>query len=745
MRATASVFEKLERNDISATVLLKALRVDDWSTSQTAFSFLLKLPLSIPAELIDTLSILDRNFPDAFFEAIEHLEARILLPTLMKLTTHHRVQVRRNAVWALGELADIAAVPALTSISLDEAPEVLQETAQALSKLGDTRAEPYLFQLLSSSSRDVIGKALDAIERFGRPLAAHLIRNIADVPGALARTVIQEIARADEATIALALCSEFEPDSALRPAVEEALRAGEVAEKVRRLLDIISDKMQSLRDRNAFDELTGDIEKALGVTSGDRSAHLSAIEARVRGGTTAEPEVVVEAQTAAEKPVALPDRMPTKLEVALDHPEWLIRQRAVRQLKRIAPRVALPYVLKAIKDIDVQVRVAAIEALPEPGQYPVVIEALLEALDDTEYHVIDAATDKLKEYGNRFVPKLLEKLSSDRPITLAATIELLGELGDGSVTARLIPFLEDKRAPWMGGKTIGEYTAQALISIGSVEGLEAVQAAGLISYESADDILPPGIDTPSGDDHIADLLAKLRGDVWDASQKAAKDLRDYARKLEGNTRAARQLADVLTDENWVVRWTAAEALAWIKDASIVPELARLLQDPNWIVQIAAIRALVEIGARDSVTMIMPLLKAQNNGVREAAAEAIGLLGTGDDLPALKNGLADQDKFVRLAVVRAIGEIPGDDSIRLLVKSMKDEYSHVRWQAIRKLADLEDPRLVRYFVESLTDKEGPEWEDKKISEIALEGLERIKTPESERILEKYRQIQQQKRK
>jgi HEAT repeat protein len=744
MRATASVFEKLEQYELSAAVLIKALHSDDWSTSQTAFSFLLKLPLTIPANLIDTLSTLDRNFPDTFFEAAENFQARTLLPALMKLTTHHRTQVRRNAIWALGEHADQAAVPALTSISLDETPEILQETAQALGKLGDQRAKPYLLQLVANSNRDVIGKALDAIQRLGHNLAAHLLRIIADIPDGLSRTIIQEVAHADEKTIALALCSQFEPHSTLRPLVEEALRDGEVAEKVRRLLDYISDKMQSLRDRNAFDDLTSEIESALGAQPSpeERAAHLNALAARVRGAAVtidAEP-AAINAQTVRTGQQVIPDHLPTKLKQALEHPEWLIRQRAVRQLKLFPERLALPCLLDALKDSDVQVRVAAIEALPEPDRYPVVIEALLKALDDTEYHVIDAATDKLKEHGTRFVPRLIEKLSAQQVITLAAVIELLGELADTSAVEHIIPFLADNRSPWMGGKTIGESAAQALLAIGSVEGMQAVQEAGYLQYRAPTDILHPGIDASSGDDYIAELMEKLRGDSWDVSQKAAKDLRDYARKLEGSTRASRQMAAALNDENWVVRWTAAESLAWIKDPLIVPQLANLLQDPNWIVQIAAIRALVEINARDSVATIMDLLKAENSGVREAAAEAIGLLGTSDDLPALINGFEDDDKFVRLAVVKAIAEIPGDESIRILVQALQDEYSHVRWHAIRKLADMEDPRLVRYFIKRLNDNHGPTWEDKKISEIALEGIQRIKSPESERVLEKIKEIQ-----
>ena len=102
----------------------------------------------------------------------------------------------------------------------------------------------------------------------------------------------------------------------------------------------------------------------------------------------------------------------------------------------------------------------------------------------------------------------------------------------------------------------------------------------------------------------------LRDDDWGRTQKAAKFLRKFARHLRGGDNGAvrQMLCHALKDENWSVRWAAAEALAVLGDRAAIPALGACLVDSSWIVQVAAIRGLVELDAATMAERMAPLLQ-----------------------------------------------------------------------------------------------------------------------------------------
>jgi HEAT repeat protein len=77
-------------------------------------------------------------------------------------------------------------------------------------------------------------------------------------------------------------------------------------------------------------------------------------------------------------------------------PRWVERRNAVSALGMIGNSVALPTVIKALKDNHVNVRVSAARALGEIGN-STALPALIEAMDDTEVTKIHAPTTVGKE------------------------------------------------------------------------------------------------------------------------------------------------------------------------------------------------------------------------------------------------------------------------------------------------------------------------------------------------------------
>jgi len=336
-------------------------------------------------------------------------------------------------------------------------------------------------------------------------------------------------------------------------------------------------------------------------------------------------------------------------------------------------------------------------------------------------------------------------LDSERENTLGAAIEILGSVGDRAAVTRLIPFLSDQRRPWMGQKTLGDIAAHALISLGSSEALQAVKDAGFISQSAAAHIIPPGVDAPrAGKNRLAPAekirlaFKALRGENWELSQKAARYLREYAKRLRGRAdeTIVSYYTSALGDSNWVVRWTAIEALAWLQIPDVAPQIIQLLDDENWTVQVAAVRTLVELDARGSVVHIAKLLNDENSTVREAAAEALGMIGNLDVVPQLKRVMHDSDDFVRLAAIQALSAIGSIDIEELLIQALSDSYSHVRWCAIQHLTQNASAQLVPHFAACLEDTTGPTWESKTISDFAAEALHRIQTPASQAALQAW---------
>jgi HEAT repeat protein len=86
------------------------------------------------------------------------------------------------------------------------------------------------------------------------------------------------------------------------------------------------------------------------------------------------------------------------------------------------------------------------------------------------------------------------------------------------------------------------------------------------------------------------------------------------------------LLEALADDNWVVRYRAAEALGFIRDERSVAALIRALEDRRDHVRYMAAKGLGRLGDRPAGGALSAALADGNEFVRRAAGEALAALG-----------------------------------------------------------------------------------------------------------------------
>lgn len=98
------------------------------------------------------------------------------------------------------------------------------------------------------------------------------------------------------------------------------------------------------------------------------------------------------------------------------------------------------------------------------------------------------------------------------------------------------------------------------------------------------------------------------------------------------------LIDLLCDDDWRIRYRAAEALGEIRSAVGTAHLIRVVDDDRDHVRYMAIKSLGSLEEKAAVTSIIPRLLDENVYVRRMAAVSLGKIGGEDALSALRKAL-----------------------------------------------------------------------------------------------------------
>jgi hypothetical protein len=130
------------------------------------------------------------------------------------------------------------------------------------------------------------------------------------------------------------------------------------------------------------------------------------------------------------------------LVAALQDQSRSIRIEAIRSLGKIALPETIPPLLLMFKDENRMVREAAVKALA--GKGGVVVEPLIRALVDSDWHVRMGATIGLRIIGDeRAIDPLIQRLEDENRFVRREVVKSLGRFGDERAQNRLMDLRED--------------------------------------------------------------------------------------------------------------------------------------------------------------------------------------------------------------------------------------------------------------------------------------------------------------
>ncbi len=717
--------------------LLDAMRNGVWTVRIAATEALQEMSIQMMPGLVEAIENLDDSTRDATLTALRQMSKKSL-PTLLRLLYSKNFHTKRGAAWALGELKDAAAVPLLLETLRDPDYLVGADAALALGRIKDPVAIPGLLQALGHENWRVSKAASKALAWIGAPAAPGLIEVLNDKtnsPRKLVRTIdaLGYIKNKEEVGSAL-LKATNSRNVEVRSAAIEALHDYRDPTSIKRLIECLGDTARSRWSKQRICDMAASIL----ITVGTDEA-LTAVK-RWRKGETRSTTQEGSSKKAKDRLTRNLDDLQTDTvnsDEAINSPDWMVRRDAVLALTGTVSAHAVPRLLVAANDEDSQVRMSAINTLANFKDDAQVIPVLIAALGDEDYLVCDAAKEALKREGKPPVPGLMEALHHPNENIRGAAVEVLGAIGDTDAIPDLIDALADIRRPWLYDDRICDIAIRALETIGTPETKEVVFQWRTTHPAASNQ------DNGMGErDILGELLQHLREGDWSVQQEAAKSLREMAKLIRGATDSpfVQRLQEALQDPLWVVRWAAAEALAWIRDRSTALALVPLLNDTNKTVRVAALRALSEIGEVAVINDVARLLGDKSSMVREAAAETLGNLGDPSGIPALVAALSDSDKFVRIAAIYALGKINDMSAADPLVKMLLDTDSMVRCFAADALGHMAYPGAVPNLIMLLRDTDGPYWEEKRVCDVAADALHTIGTPEAARAVSEWRGTQ-----
>ncbi|MGH7702951.1 MAG: HEAT repeat domain-containing protein [Gemmatimonadales bacterium] len=296
---------------------------------------------------------------------------------------------------------------------------------------------------------------------------------------------------------------------------------------------------------------------------------------------------------------------------ALKDTDVEVRRAAAQSLGSLEDPRAVPGLIEALGDADAGVRGHAAEALGSM-QDPRAREGLTGLLKDSNADVREAAVGALAELEDPKPAPFITALWDSSPGVRRQAAAALGDLHDAGAVDPLIQGLKDSDAE------VRQHSARGL---GALEDRRAVRPLITALADAMAEVRQAAADAlgelqdPQAADGLAGALKDRDADVRQSAAHALGELRLSA--------APRALLDALTDSRPDVRQSAALALGEIQDPTAVPALRAALDDQNADVRESAVSALSEIRDAAARAALVGALKSKDPNVRRQAAEALG--------------------------------------------------------------------------------------------------------------------------
>jgi HEAT repeat protein len=410
------------------------------------------------------------------------------------------------------------------------------------------------------------------------------------------------------------------------------------------------------------------------------------------------------------------------------------RATAVAEVRAADPGDAMPVLSTMIFDADDGVFEEAVKGLAAqdtPDAAVVLIDALSEVEEDRHHRIIEV----LRSMGDTVIPALPAAVGHKDVNTRAAAALLLGDLKVHAAMDTLrVALLDRKYAPYHLAY-VCDLAADALENLGTQEASEVVafwQGSLTASGAAKSQTAPQKAATmPPDDAPLAALLEAFPALPWGDRETVAGRVQQVVQRDPSET-ALDQLLKYQRHEDWVLRWTVAEALGCIEGERAQQALTAMLEDTEWTVRMYALRSLGAQGA--PLETFERGLTDAHPSVREAAVLIAGNLPDGKAAKALRGALDDPVGTVRFAAIDAIARQASRRVVPLLLKALSDPRPDVRFVATEALVQVADERSVPFLVMSLEDTGRVGWDKRTVGEVAAEALLAIDTDEAKQALD-----------
>ncbi|MGH8677813.1 MAG: HEAT repeat domain-containing protein [Burkholderiales bacterium] len=345
-----------------------------------------------------------------------------------------------------------------------------------------------------------------------------------------------------------------------------------------------------------------------------------------------------------------------------------------------------------------------------------------------------SAIQRLREFGWRAVPKLVEALPRDPADTFG---QLLSELVTNATLPAVVEYgllsenvevaSRAKRALLCAkqidpNRVMELYVGKggAVINIADflTSRKDAINAKSMLrllefAREDNQNAVFALIDRLANSSMVSALIGFLKNAEWEGRFHIARTI---ARFPSETVRDA--LVRLLADPNKAVREAALDGIAGLGMPVPIGPVCALLRDPDLLVQSKAIEALVKLNDPDSVRHLLEILQDESEHVRRAAVEVLNAVGNANAIKDLIFALKDKDWWVRVRAADALGAIGGPNVIDAVLLIFDDDDEFMRRTAVEILNTTKDERAFQHLVKALAD---PDW---WVRERAIDALANI---------------------
>ncbi|MGM0599830.1 MAG: HEAT repeat domain-containing protein [Candidatus Rifleibacteriota bacterium] len=370
-------------------------------------------------------------------------------------------------------------------------------------------------------------------------------------------------------------------------------------------------------------------------------------------------------------------------------------------------------------------------------------EALIAALQSSEYEIVEIAFSGLQNLGKKAVKPALDKIGRVEPPVAVKLLEFLAQHPSSEIPAAVSLFAQNPEDSLRQAlaKTLGANPSDtsfntlkdllndpdetvrkfAVMSISSMLDYDGALTALISKFKDINGHVRREAALALGNSNSSQLVEPLfnvittepYGDVREAAASVLarrKDPEITKRLLElldsdnsriretisrtiwqcGSTHAVDSLIQKLNDKEWRVVVNSCKSLEKVKDLKSIFPLKELLKNGDWQIRISALSALRAFQSKELKQFFIPLLADENAQVAKLAVVALSELGD-KSLDKDFQKYIDHSRWeVRYQIVKALGSIKSQSSVKTLINLVDtDKNNAVRSRAILTLAKIGD--------------------------------------------------------